>query len=442
MNRTREKLKTVLICLLLVGMVYLTYSVWFFDSPLGEMKIEDLFNVSDTQKTSNAAGEDLSHYGIRPLSIAVRENGECRAILYDGAALEGAYKKLRDGIASAFERGREIKTVSDKEWRDALSKDGVFLDYSGNIPIEALKLWLGEENGEDTTCGQYFLFSTSARTVKVYIKNTETQRVYLMETSSTSETLKKALSEIAATPAEFALLSETDFSAVNPEMLIPEELIKPAAVSSYNIYTAFEADTVAACLECFKLRNTASSSYTEKDGTQVYITDMVSMKISPTGIVSYTDLRDEADEALGIKINSDEEELTFAERCEAARGVVASLAKKVSGSGQIYILHAGGDANSAEIIFGCHINGIPVNMKETPYFARVTVKKNSIGEVRMNLSGYEVSAQTMEMLPARLAAAAVSQTGTVNTLSLRYGHTDDGKIAPLWFVNGTEKGEG
>ena len=55
MNSTREKLKTVLICLLLIGMVYLTYSVWFFDSPFGKIRIENLLDVSGENYVSDGA---------------------------------------------------------------------------------------------------------------------------------------------------------------------------------------------------------------------------------------------------------------------------------------------------------------------------------------------------------------------------------------------------
>lgn len=443
MNRTREKLKTVLICLLLVGMVYLTYSVWFFDSPLGEMRIENLFDVSSGNGLSSGAGEDLSQFGIRPLSVAIREDGVSRAILYDSAACDDAYRKLREGMAAAFRRGKETKQTDEKKWESAISKDGVLLDYSGNIPLEALKLWLGEENGEDTVCGRYFFFSTASRTMRVYVKNTDTKKVYEIETSALSDEIRGVLSSIGATPSELALLYEDEeFSSVYPEMIIPEVSKNPSIVSSYNIYTAFGADTVAACLETFRLRDVASSNYSEKDGTEVYIADMVTLRVSPTGIVSYSDLRDEADETLGIKINSEDTELpSFAEKCEGARGVVSSLAKKIAGAGGVYIISAVENGESAEIVFGRHINGIPVDMKDTSYFAKVIVKRNSIGEVRLNLSGYETMAQTTEILPARLAVAALKGKDGVYDLNLRYKDTAEGGVVPSWFVGGIKKGE-
>ncbi len=443
MNRTREKIKTVLICLLLVGMVYLTYSVWFFDSPLGEMRIESLFDVSGGNGLSDGAGEDLSQFGIRPLSIAIREDGVLRAMLYDSAACDDAYTKLREGIGTAFRRGKEIRQADEKKWESAISKDGVLLDYSGNIPIEALKLWLGETNGGDAFCGRYFFFSTASRTIRVYIKNTDTKKVYEIETSALSDVIDGVLPSHGATPSELALLYEDEeFSSVYPEMIIPEASKTLGVVSSYNIYTAFGADTVNACLETFGMSNVASSNYSENDGTEVYIADMVTLKVSPTGIVSYSDLRDEADETLGIKINSENTDtLTFAEKCEGARNVVSSLAKKIAGTGGIYIIYAAENGENAEIVFGRHINGIPVDMKETSYFAKVIVKKNSIGEVRLNLTGYETMAQTKEILPARLAVAALKGKDGVYDLNLRYKDTAEAGVVPSWFVGGIKKGE-
>ncbi len=436
MSTTKEKIKNVLICLLLVGMLYLTYTVWFFDSPFESVGIGDIFGIDMSfESAGEGAGTDLDTFGIRPMSIYVKGEGYSRGAVYESAKTDAAYKSLRDGIARVLDSTGELKSTDEAAWRKAVSGDGVLLDYFGNVPLGAICAWLGVDMTEESFSGRYYMLSASERSIKLYVKNAKSGEIYAANTSMPSEDLMALAAGVDAGDAFLAGGSEEpDYAAISAETVVLSAPSKPAAVSAYNAYATFGASISDACLEAFSLSDVSPGTYSEADGTQVYIADMVTMKISPAGLVSYTDPRDEIDETIGISVEHEGEWATLAEKTEASRSIAAALASKLPGSGGIYLISAEESGDEAEIIFGRHLGGIPVDMNSSTYFVRVNLHGDMISAVRANLRGYDVTAQSADVLSLRLAAAAASGADKKGDMSLRYADEGAATLAPSWFI--------
>lgn len=445
MNETKEKIKNVLICVLLAGMLYFTYAVWFFDSPFGSVSVRDLFGISGSGEVVGAgAGSDLEAFGIRPVSMLVRDVSGARGAVYNSSVSDSMYKTLRDEISHVFGSIKSTETTDEGAWSDALRGEGVFLDYRGNVPVEAIKLWLGNKNGASTVCGRYFMLSTADKNVKLYVKNSDSNTVYEMTSAAGSDTLKAAMEAAHAEPAFLALESEEeDFRAISDETVImTANRPKTYAISAYNSYATFGDSVRNACLESFRLRDVTPSTYAEADGTEVYVADMVTLKISPEGIVSYSDTRDEVDETLGIGISFDGEVPTLADKVESARTLAAYLAASLPGSGGIYLIDVAENENDTEVVFGRHIGGVPIDMKNTAYFARISITGESVRAAKVNLRGYDTSAQIADTLSERLAAAAMNGSGKTGELNLRYADNGNATVSPSWFIGGIKKTAG
>ncbi len=442
MNETKERIKTVLICVLIAGVLYFTYAVWFFDSPFKSVSFGDLLGISNTGEVVGAgAGSDLEVFGIRPVSILMRDANGARGVVYNSSASDGAYRALRDEIAQVFGSIKSTQRTDEDTWAEALRGEGVFLDYYGNAPVETIKLWLGAGNSASTVCGRYFMLSTDDKNVKVYVKNSDNNTVYEMTSTSASDGLKTAMEGVRADPAFLALESEEeDFQAISGETVIMvSNRPKTYAVSAYNSYVTFGDSVRNACLESFRLRDVTPSTYAEADGTEVYVADMVTLKISPDGIASYSDTRDEVDETLGIGVSFDGETPTLAEKTESARTLAAYLAASLPGSGGIYLIDVAENGENTEVVFGRHIGGVPINMKGTTYFARITITGESVRAAKVNLRGYDISSQSADTLSERLAAAAIKGSGKTGELNLRYADNGDTVISPSWFIGGVKK---
>lgn len=436
MSTTKEKIKNVFICVLLVGMLYLTYTVWFFDSPFEGAGTDNLFGIDmSLYSTGEGEGTDLDAFGIRPMSIYVKGDGFCRASVYESEKTDAAYKSLRALLARVFDFHGDMEPADAKVWQERLSGHGVLLDYFGNVPVGAICTWLGTDAESNPYSGRYYMLSAEERNVKLYVKNPNANEVYSVSTSVSSEELMSVAAGVSAPDAVLAGNSDVkDFEAISAETVVSSAPSKPAVISAYNTYSAFSASVAEGCLNAFSLSDVSPGTYSEADGTQVYIADMVTMKISPAGFVSYTDPREETDETIGISVEHKGERALLSEKTETSRGIAAALASKLPGSGGIYLISALENGDEAEIIFGRHVDGIPVDMNASTYFVRVSLRGDMISDVRANLRGYDATSQSADVLSLRLAAAAVAGTDKRGDVSLRYADTGNATLYPSWFI--------
>lgn len=441
MNATKEKIKNLLICVLIVGMVYLTYSVWFFDSPFGEIHLDELVNIASSGIVSeNEEGADLETFGIRPLAIAVRDDKGARGAVYDDKTCFELYEKLRGVLSEALTSASSISETDEKEWNELLEGDGIYIDYGGNVPVDVLRVWLGGKDESTELCARSFIFSTEKKKIRILAKNTASGKIYACESNASSQKAGELLESVSEGKISFAAeLEDEDFIAVRSEMLITDKTEMPAVISAYNSYATFNAEVRNACLESFGLDGATPSTYSEQDGTEVFVADMITLKISPSGIVSYSDPRERTDETLGLNVSAEGIEPTFAEATEAARRLAASVASKLPTAGGIYIISASRTGDETELVFGRHMGGIPVDMNGTAYFARIVISGASIRAAKINLRGYDATAQSAEILSEKLAAAAVRGSGKTGELNLRYNDTGEQSISPAWHIGGVGK---
>lgn len=444
MSETKERIKSVLIVVLIFGMLYLTYSVWFFDSPFGDTFGEELFGgVQEMRSSADAEGVDLELFGVRPLGVMIRENGASRGAVYDSAKCDEIYSALRDSVAKVTGNARSPELATEDEWNKAILSDGVFFDYFGNIPVEAIKLWLGNAYAASDTSGRYFMFSAKEKNITLYVKNTADGTITKFRTNSDSKSLMQTASAISASPVKMAAeFTETDFLATEKEMLVPEGMRKFSVLSADNMYARYASTAENACLEAFRLDDVTPSTYSEADGTAVYIADMITLKISPSGIASYSDPRGFADETLGISVKSQGHSATLAEKTESARLLCERIAVALGGKGGIYLMNIAGNGEKTELFFGRHVGGVPVNMNGSIYFAKIDINGNYISAARLNLRGYEVSAENADVLSVRLAAAAVSGANKSGDMVLRYTDDGNGSVLPSWFIRERKKDGG
>lgn len=440
MTSTREKIKTVLICLLLVGMVYLTYAVWFYDSPFGELHFGSLLDFSVQRQVGSGKDSDLDRFGIRPLAIVLTDNTSRRGAVNSSEKSDEMYFGIRGDIAQCVKRARAFEEADAVAWESALSGGGAFMDYRTSIPLSATWLWLGSPPPEGNIYGRYYIFSTEKRNVVIYVKSAPDGRIYRAQTDFSSETLKGTMSALTGESVSFAIeREEEDFRAIMDETVIPMSGRELPHLSTYNSVENFSTETMSAALEVFGLSDVVPTRYAEQDGTEVYIADRITLKISPAGTASYTDTREEADETLGIPVESEGEVPTLSEKVEAARKLTASLAAKLRGEGGIYIASISEGIDGTEIIFGRHVGGVPVDMRETLYFSSVLIKGKSIRSAKFNLFGYDKSAKLSACVPERIAAAAIKGAEKSGDINLRYRDAGEADVSFAWYIGGLEK---
>ncbi len=439
---TKERIKSVLIGVLIVGVLYLTYSVWFYNSPFGELRLDRFFNFSSGGVVSDTGSDDadLNRFGIRPMSIVLRDEAGARGAIYNSAETDAIYSELRDVLKKAVSGAKKGASANEKAWQEAIISSGVLCDYFGDVPINAVANWMtGNYRDELSESGRYLLFSTEGKYITLYIKNGETGAVTIHETGVSSKSLLDAMGDVSAAKVTLAAeREETDFSVVSPELVIAEGRDAPFALNAYDPLSAFAQDITSSVLARFKLSRGVSSTYSEQDGTQVYVADMVTLRISQNGILTYSDTRDKIDDTLGIGIESAGDVPTAAEASYGARKLIEGVATDLPGAGGMYIADVTKTREGYEIIFARHVGGIPIEIAGTAYFARVTTNRASISSVSVNMRSFDVGTASSETMSERLAAAAMKGSGQSGDLSLRYADTGADTVFTAWYISGEE----
>ncbi len=440
MNSTKEKIKTVLICVLLIGMVYLTYAVWFYDNPFGEFRVDSFFDFSVHQETRTGKDSDLDRFGIRPLALAINDENGRRGAIYSSDKSDELYFGVRSATAQSMRRAKDFSEADLSAWEKAISGAGVFMDYRSDIPLSTVAMWLGSFQENESIYGRYYVFSAEKRNIAIYVKNADTGKIYFAQTDVSAEALKNAMATLSCDKVSFAAeKEEEDFRSIVHETIIAEQAKQLPILSAFNSVLNFSTETSSAALEVFGMNDVTPEKYSEQDGTEVYIADRVTLKISPDGTLSYTDTREETDETLGIAVESDGEIPTLAEKTEAARKLAATFASKLQSEGGIYIASVSEGTNGTEVIFGRHIGGVPVDMRGTLYFANVLIKGNSIRSARFNLCGYKKTEKLASYVPERLVAAAFRGSEKKGDLNIRYRDSASPEISFAWYVGGIER---
>ncbi len=437
--KTKETLKTILICVLLLGAIYLTYAVWFFDNPYELDPIKSLFNFNKNEISSELGKDsDTSRYGIRPMLITGRDENGLRASVYNSKKTDEIYGKLRSEISKALSKELELSRISKSEWNSALLKKGVLLDYYGDVPLDSIRLWHGSKDRGNAIVARYYFFSTDENEISVYMKDASGENIYSAKTDVKSKTMAGQVSAMGGIEAQLAAELPESYPALSPESAILQGWENPSEITVYNSIEIFPQEITEACIVGFGLDDASLNTYSEQNGTSVYVADMITLRFLKNGTVSYTDTRNQADETLGISVETENETPTLAEKAGAAHTLASSFAANLSSDGGIYIMSISMHGNEAEFIFGRHINGVPINEDETTYFAKITVKGSLIRDVEINLRAYNLGTGLRDIIPQKLAAAATVNSASVGDMIMRYDDVE-GEVSPKWFVGNLHK---
>lgn len=80
----------------------------------------------------------------QPVRIAVCDGVDRFAVQYDPAQADRLFSSVGILLSEALSSAASPHTVPESAWRDALQAPGVWFDFLGELPLEALYAWMGE----------------------------------------------------------------------------------------------------------------------------------------------------------------------------------------------------------------------------------------------------------------------------------------------------------
>ena len=83
------------------------------------------------------------------MRLSVSDGSERFAVQYDTAQTDQMFSSLGILLSEALSSAAAPSEVTEQAWRDALCAPGVWFDFLGDIPLEALYAWM-VEGGEQS----------------------------------------------------------------------------------------------------------------------------------------------------------------------------------------------------------------------------------------------------------------------------------------------------
>lgn len=434
---TKERIKSLLLIVLLIGAAFLTYSVWFYDNPTGENMVSDFFgkrvDYQYNDETLINFNFENSVFEVKPLRISFKNDSGRYGLSYDDENVGRLYQKTKAILRESLNTATAPVPCDSKMWMDALENEGVLYDFEGVMPLSVIAVNLASENTASLNIkGRYLLLSAK----KIYLKNPYKNEYYMINTALPAAEVTRVLRTMAAPPCALAFESKIAGAwRVAPETIILDAQLSALPINGYNPTLFFKEDEKSTLLKNFGLNYHTCGKYTEQDGTQVYIEGLNMVKIALDGYVTYTDSDKKGESQSGIYVSSATEVPTESEILQTANEIITKLATLTGGSGSLYMQDYSYFKDSKDYVvrYGWSFRGIPIDRQKTGFCAQIVINGKKVKSINFYMRSYEGAGTTVEVLSHKLAIAALTGDTTA-WIGLRYTDAGQTGIIPEWYV--------
>lgn len=343
-----------------------------------------------------------------------------RLYVSNGDALLGQMVSLfQEALGSATELG----AAADKTLRTALDAPGLYLDLTGQLPLEAVAAWLGERVEMDRDVRSMALTCEEESNAVLYLRS-EAGEIFRCATALPVSAVQAVCEGQSPNGSTFAY--ESNYATLDPYAILVAETEAvpavrselPAAYSAYNLLTAldFNPHTV------FR--------YTESGGAEVVEESPRTLRIAPDGLVSFTS-RGEAASPL-YRVSASGEKAEIREALSAAWRLAQALTEGAGASGlSLGALEEREDGWT--VLFRYQAAGLPVYFADESYALAVTISGGAVTAFTYRCRAYTAGEETAELLPPAMAQAIASLYPGAG-LSLGYVDGGGGEMTAQWLA--------
>lgn len=407
-----------------LAMLLLTFSALFLLSRLAVFS-----NMwKDTFQTLHAIGtedtEETELQGAFASMGLMVANGSGRfgqlCATADTPLLQQAAPLFREALGSASAAG----TVPDLTLRTALDDCSIYLEFASELPLDAVAVWLGEEEPASQRDVCAMALTTGGNGSAMLYLRSESDTIFLYDTALPASAVENLCR--SSTPNGSMFAYETNYAALDPYTILasePDTLSSlhsglPEGYSAYNLLTAldFNAHT--------------SYRYAESGGAEVVNDAPRTLRISPDGTVDYTTGVGEVDSPL-YHLEQAGETLTLKEVLRAAVRLADTLTAGTVAS-PLYVRAVEETEDGWEISFRYQWEGIPIHFSGDPDALTITIRGSEITSFVYRCRLYTNAGSYDTLLPSSLA---ISIASLYPGAGLRLGYNDTGgdTLQPQWL---------
>lgn len=420
-RRWLEVLKSLLILLLSASAVFL----------LSRTPLVQDSGIVDwlTTRQPNAAGstEVTLTAAARPSRMAVSNGEERYGIQYDQESVDELFTRLGPLLGEALVSSGAPENIRERTWQRYLRGEGIYFDFTGEIPLSALSSWLNPTGscGLSASARRIVLAEGADDQVLLCYQDAETGKFYACSTIlSWSLHLAPSIGSVTGNGAYFAFENEAWAELLEPYTLITEE-------EDRNIYTA--ATPLSAGGDLSDLLETleyTGRNHASVSGGELYLDGNDRLHIQTGGQVNYT-----AAQPGKYPVAIAGETMTIAEAIEAARQLAENTIGARCGEAELYLQSAQETEDGYVIRFGYRLDGSMVWLYDEGWAAEFFVREGYITAFTLCFRSYVSTGNKALLLSMDRAAAMLpSLVDQTCELIIQYRDRGESQVQPIWVA--------
>ena len=422
-SRPVEWGKNVLIVLLALSAVFLLSRTQIADRVVDAVR--GLLESSPVVSSTAVPAQDTAAV-IRPVRLAIYQDGQRYGVQYDQEETDAAFASLSTLLSEALGSAGVPETASEREWRSALCRTGIYMDFLYPVPLSLLSGWLGDGQSNSDLTGtarRICLAAEESGGVSLFYINEEDGSYYVCGTTLSSTLhLDTAVTEQSPNGALFA------FEVPGMEDLEPYTFLtstpQPAVYAAGN---PLQEDSARVGELLSALAFGQAASLDPFAGGQIAESNDT-LRLSAGGVVTFHTIGDS-----GLRFTLPENSLP------GALDYVQTLAEATVGAwcGAARLCLAAAEETSAgfEITFQYCLNGAPVALPEGAAAAHFVVQDGVVTDFVLYLRSYSDTGETSLVLPEELATAAIdSLDAKGKELTLLYQDFGGEQVSAGWVA--------
>ena len=438
-RRGVETLKSILIVLLSLSAVYLTLLTLDYSkvtwAPL--QGVLALFHPQADQDAADIIPSGQSSISPRPVRIAVCDGTDRFASQYDTQQTDQMFEELSILLTEALSSASSPRQISEDEWRQALEAPGVWFDFLGAVPLDALYAWLGDGGTNSALIHSARRMAVSADEdgqVRLSYHNESDGLYYACDTTVVyGGHMDLLVSGYGSNGVSFAFewKEGSGYEVLDPYVLISAGALQPPVYHASNPLGEIDDTVMTALQQAVSFQPQSNSVYPVANGIRIR-EGRETLEISRNGTVVY---HDGDGDSLRYPIAGGENAGLFS-LTEATWQLAADTVGRWCGAARLYLMDVEEQADGSILVsYGYTLNGAEVALPDGACAARFLVRKGQITDYTLTFRSYEQSGQTSLVLRERQAAAALDALDPEGReLVLCYSDTGGDSVQAGWIA--------
>ena len=397
----RDWLRHILIVLLLASAFFLLRHTGYYAGIKGLL--------SGTAERSESAGTDVreplgASVAVRPVAVTVcgPEGGARYGAAYDENT-EAVLRRFSVELGEALGSAGDPAERSEEEFRALMGSSCVCVHFAWPLPLRIIAAWLGTDMSGAAASDSAALICLSATEETTALGyRTPEGKFFSCATAAKPDALRVHTLDYPPNGAMYAW--ETDRIAGGDALLLPGAPECAEVDSAPALPAGAERD---ALLRTMGMNSYVASSYSEADGTVVYVNNESSLRLSPGGAAVFRGPAGPDTRGGGSMAEAVDAAWVLAERSvglACGDGSLALSGVSCSETQQTYTVYA-----------DYMVDGVPVRLA-SGHAAEIVMRGDTVVLSRLQFRRFTRGEERTEMLPWLQAAAIALDAGSVPAL--------------------------